>query len=391
MVHSKKVWKISGKRASLLVPISIFVAIATLIGLIALVFIKADKFEESLGDRQLELFRIYQIGEKYLRLVDGAAVIAVKPALLKVADTGLKKSSLCGSYVDKGKAYTIWISQSLDADSACEPKSIVCYPDAQETKEYFAASFRPEFEPIIKEFNANTKIVSVSQILSGFSANIPEEYEFYVGSGVKPTIVGIAKNPIVLEYFSVKKPSQLTIRYKVTPSFTEPIEINFLQDRANLVDVAEQLFGKPKKDAEDLISSVDNANGLDWDFAYDTGSKPSSPPCTHSVGPCSCCKTVATCEERDADGNCVKEGTSEEPVRDGTSRRTVPYDIFNVTMSVKVNDPESSTGHKQFFVYDEAAKKVVPKELEYMFALNWVEAHPDKATTFCSCGEGHPC
>ncbi len=399
MVHQNNVWKISGKKASLLVPISIFVAIITLIGLIALVFIKADQFEKALGDRQLELFTVYQTGEKYLHLVDNAAGIAVKAALLKVAETGLKKSSPCGNYVDNGKAYAIWAVQGLDA--ACQPESVPvpCYPDpdTQEAKVYLADTFKPEFEQIIKDFNAKKGIAG------GFSENIPEEYEkFYIGNGVKPTIIGIAKNPIVLERVSVKKPYPIAIRYKIKPSFNEPVEVNFLEDSTNLISEAQKLVGKPKDEVTALVKAADGQNSLDWDenFAYSTSEQA---PCSYQSGSCSCCETVETCEEYefgemgnpvlDENGEqvCKKKGSSEVPVDDGTEYARVPYDIISTPMSVKVNDPDSGTGHKQLFVYDADAKKVVPKELEYRFALNWAETHPDKAKTCCSCGAGHPC
>lgn len=397
MARTNKAWKISGKKASLLVPISIFVAIITLIGLIALVFIKADQFAEALGDRQLGLFTVYQAGEKYLHLVDSAAGIAVKPALLKVAETGLKKSSPCGSYVDDGKAYAIWAARGLDA--ACQPESVPmpCYPDAQEAKDYLADTFKPGFEQIIKEFNAK------KEVAGGFSASIPEEYEkFYVGSGVKPTIIGIAKNPIVFERITGKKLDATLLQYKIKPSFNEPVEVNFLEDSTNLISEAQKLVGKPKDDVTALVKAADGQNGLDWDedFAY---SMSEQVPCSYQSGSCSCCETVETCKEYDFDeeGNpvldengeqvCKKKGFSEVPVGDGTEYTKVPYDSITVPMSVKVSDEVSITGHKQLFVYDADARKVVPKELEYRFALNWAEAYPDKATNCCSCGEGHPC
>ncbi|MBI2550524.1 hypothetical protein HYV83_05095 [Candidatus Woesearchaeota archaeon] len=378
-----------GKGGSFFVPLVVFGAIITLISLLGILYIKSEAIkggDKTIGEKQAKLFTVYQFGEKHLFFVDESVKKASEAALLEVASSGLEKEN---SDCKKSGDDILWAKQEMGSD--CNPAAVTpCYPSEGDNNRHFNETFKKYYDSYIDSYNGLRDKTLFNEI--------PKEYASLnvEGGGSGIDLVGKAKDHITISSYGweQKPPLRQLFEYNITPSFTEPIEVNFVQDSANLVNVAKEIFGKPKDEVTKLVKAADGQNGLDWDekFSYN---KAESPPCTRSVGSCSCCETVETCEEgeTDKDGKfvCKKHGTSDVPVGDGVLKESVPYDSIAVPMSVKVNDPESGSGHRQFFVYDEAAKKVVLKELEYRFALSWVEAHPDKATTFCSCGEGHPC
>ncbi|MBI3036200.1 hypothetical protein HYY73_00365 [Candidatus Woesearchaeota archaeon] len=373
-----------GKGGSFFVPLVVFGAIITLISLLGILYVKSEAIkggDKTIGEKQAKLFTVYQLGEKHLFFVDESVKKASEDALLEASRTGLEKEgSGCGKLGDD----LLWAKQAMDSN--CNPEAIPCYhyPSDDGAKLHFSDTFKGYYGSYIDSYNGHVDKALFNEIRKDYDSLKIESN----GNGI--SLIGKAKERITISSYGweQKPPLRPLFEYKITPSFNEPIEGNFVQDSANLVNVAKELFGKSKDEVTKLVKAADGQSGLDWDFAYD--SKPSS-PCTHSVGSCSCCETVTTCEEKDEGGNCIKEGTSEVLVGDGVLKESVPYDSIAVPMSVKVNDPASGTGHTQFFVYDKATKKVAMKELEYRFALSWVEAHPDKATTFCSCGKGHSC
>lgn len=334
------------------------------------------------GTEQFKILKVYAAAEKALLFVDDSAKLALEQAAYKYGKSGFYYSGApCGS----NGGFNYWAKDAITAVDDCVPKTTPCYPDEPMMKWTLSTFFYYDFYNFISSFNRASEI------------KIPFNYEpFSVRPVVGRTeVVGKSKDPVTIAIPNVK--------YEVKPSFRESIARDIIGDGNSVVAVARQLASKSEKDAKDIVSAADSgdAGKLDWDEKFPYNKKGDS--CSYPSGSCSCCETVETCEEYefdemgdpalDADGKmvCKKKGFSEVPVGDGTEHTRVLYDSIGIPMSVKVNDPASSTGHKQFFVYDETAKKVVLKELEYNFALNWIEAHPDKAKTCCSCGTGHPC
>ncbi|MBI2145021.1 hypothetical protein HYU18_01725 [Candidatus Woesearchaeota archaeon] len=364
------------KKGSILVPLTIAFAIFTLIALLVLVFAKGAQFDKHLGDRQLELFNIYQSGEKPLYFVDEAAAKSADKALLEVAANGLKASTDCGMY----DTFRLWAMGSMDG--SCSPVQKSCYPDDGDShRKYFAYVSRQNLYGYIDDYNSNPDNYA-----------IPKDYADFelVESSGKLQLVGTANAPVVVSLVDVKTGNP-AVEYGMKPSFRQDVDIDFVADAQNLVATSEQLIKKAEGDARSIIEAADNLNGLDWDegFSY----KKEQYSCTHDVGSCSCCVIEETCESGEVDPEtgefvCTKKGSSIVPVGDGTLYESVPYYLVDIPMSVKVLDGGS---HRSFYVYDGAAKKVVPKEVEYRFGLDWVEAHPEDSSTFCSCGNGSPC
>lgn len=360
----------------------VYAVIIMIVGIWILAFVTISMFAKNnrletqlgLGEKQLGLLSTYAAAEKALLFVDDSAKLAIEQAAYKYGKSGFYYSgAVCGSSGD----FSYWANDTIIPADDCVPKTKQCYPDEPMLKWTLSTFFYYDLYDFISSFNSVSKI------------EIPFNYEqpFTVSPVVGRTeIVGISKEPVAITAPNVK--------YEVKPSFRESIARDVIGDGVSVVAVARQLAGEKEKDARSLVKAADGTGGLDWNEKFDYSKAESS--CTYAIGSCACCETVETCEEGEDDPDtgefvCKKKGTSEVPVDDGTEYRTVPYDSFDIPMSVKVNDPDSGTGHRQFFIYDEAAKKVVLKELEYKFAVNWVEDHPEDSSTSCLCGTGHPC
>ncbi|MBI2141360.1 hypothetical protein HYU16_02955 [Candidatus Woesearchaeota archaeon] len=368
-----------------------YVFIVSLVGVLMLSFITFSLFTKqyslssglSTGTEQFRVLKTYAAAEKALLFADDAARLALEQAAYKYGKSGFYYSGApCGS----NGGYNYWAKDEILQKNDCVPQPANpsgCYPDEPMMKWTLSTFFYYDFYKFVSKFN------SISEV------KIPFNYEpFGVATG-STQIIGISKDPITISIPNVK--------YEVKPGFRESINRDLIGDGSSVVAVAKQLAGKSEKEAKKIVSSADSsdAGSLDWNekFAYSKAKN----SCLYAIGSCTCCETIETCEEYefDEEGNpvldddgkiiCKKKGTSEVPVGDGTEYRTIPYDSFDIPMSVRVNDPASGTSHKQYLVYDEAAKKEVLKELEYNFAVNWIEDHPEDSTTSCSCGTGHPC
>ncbi len=338
--------KNSDKKGSFLVPFVIFGAIITLLGLLMLISIKANSFEKTLGDRQLELFDIYQIGEKYLHFVDESVKISMRPALLKISKNGLKKNPDC--LKDNSQKYTLWARQ--DMDSECKPVTKECYPIEDEEKNYFVDSFKPEYMQLLQEFNDKRSS------LTDFPAKIPTgSINPKVESiGDKLELVGTATDPILLQGVIAKAPYNLVLRYKVKPSFRIGIDVNFIKDGAYMASKAPQLL--MKGDAE-IRTNLDNFNAenpaLKWKLAdYSTPST----SCPHIVGTCNYCDEYLF--DFGFNMGCIKE-------HEGKWVETISYKDVYAAVSV--------ANGKGFYVSDPPSSPPQLKSISYDFGLNWLE------------------
>lgn len=351
----KLVIKGSNRKGSLLVPLVIFGAIITLIGLLMLVFIKGASFEKSLGDRQLELFRIYQVGEKYLHFVDESVKLSIRPALLEISRNGLKKEPNCGK--DSSQQYTLWSNDSTDSDCNIVPE--ICYPSADNEKSYFTDSFKSEYLPLLQEFN------SKKSGFTDFTANIPGEFSKLDVEAADDNLelVGTAKDPISIERVEAKAPYNPVLRYKVKPSFRIGIDANFLKEGAELAGKAPLLLRKSDPQIRSILASFNTANpSLKWNLAsYLT--PPTS--CPHTIGTCDYCDeyqdVCVACE----DNPCCKVVRVCVRSHQGKLVETVSYKDVYAVFSV--------ANGKSFYVSDPPSSQPQLKNVAYNFGLNWLE------------------
>lgn len=367
----------SNRKGSLLVPLVIFGAIITLIGLLMLVFIKGQSFEKSLGDRQLELFGVYQAGEKYLSFVDGAADKAIATALLKVADTGLKKTVTdCGALVVSQRGQSVlWAKDKLASQNRCAKVTVQCYPQADDIEPYFAEAFRPEFYSYIDSYNKYRD-------KKFFREEIPKDYESVKfsaggpagasGASGKLKLVGIAAKPIIISGGIVSPDGKSVtplLEYRVKPSFSEEVPQNILADLPVLVSNAGALIHLSRESTEEMLSQFNgNSNGLQWSLE-EYYRQPLS--CVDPEG--SACRYI--CGE-----NCGEDGCA--PVYcSGTVIRAWNYDDVTSALSV-------GTG-KSYLVSDPASGSAGQKELAYRFGVSWIEN--ERCTQTCSGREPRPC
>lgn len=351
----KLIIKCSNRKGSLLVPFVIFGAIITLIGLLMLVFTKGQSFEKSLGDRQLELFTIYQIGEKYLHFVDESVKLSIRPALLEVSRNGLKKSPDCGK--DTGQQYVLWADDSTNSDCNIVPKG--CYPSEGDEKSYFVDTFKAEYLPLLQEFNDK------KSVLTDFSAKIPKEFTNLKVEkvGDKLELVGIAKDAVSIEKTTDNAPYNLVLRYKVKPSFRAEIGANFLKDGAEIAGKAPQLLRKKEADVRSILGSFNSQNpSLQWALA--SYSTPGS-ACSHVIGTCTYkCKCVPV---KFACGVDNKDTCTGESCETCTGRDVETVSYKNVTAAFSV------ANGKSFYVSDPPSSPPQLKGISYDFGLNWLE------------------
>lgn len=348
-------------------------------------FVKQYKLSSDfdIGREQFRILLTESYAEKALLFVDSSARLALEQAAYNAANKGFRvTASPC---VGKG-SFEYWAQDNISADDNCVPKTSgsECYPSEDAMKTDIELLFKNAFTGFLAGFNSQKAII------------IPPDYEkFSVSHADGMTeVLGTAKEPVAIK--------QANLEYGIKPNFRESMQGDVISEGNAVVAVAKQLTGKSKDDAKAVVSVADGVGGLDWNEKFDY--QTTSTSCNFETGSsCSCCKTEESCEEYkldaggnpvlDKDGNpeCAKKSTTEVPVGGGIEYTVVPYDLFNIPMSVKANDPASKTARRQLLVYDETAKKPALKELSYNFALSWIEAHPEDTKTSCACNIGHKC
>lgn len=369
------------KRGSYFVPVSIFGAIVVIISLLVVLFLKADRLGSDgtcgknacgIGERQIRLFTVYQIGEKYLSFVDGAADKAIATALLKVADAGLKKNADCGTLVVSQKGQSVlWAKDKLDSQNRCAKISAQCYPQAADLEPYFAEAFKPEFSSYIDSYNKERG-------KKFFREEIPNDYESVKFRAASPgtsdvsgklKLVGVAAKPIVISDGIVSpdgKSVTTLLEYKVKPSFAQEVPQDILADLPGLVSNAGALLHLSRESAEEMLSQY-NSKGLQWSLEEYYRQSLS---CVYQEGSCS-----YKCGE-----NCGEEGCT--PVYcSGTVIKAWDYDDVASALSV-------GTG-KSYFVSGPASGSISQKELAYRFGISWIEN--ERCTQTCSGREPRPC
>ncbi len=366
-------------------PLIAIMGIAILGLILSNLFVKQYKLSSDfdIGREQFRILLTESSAEKVLLFVDNAARLALEQAVYNAANKGFRvTASPCSG---KG-GFEYWAQDKISADDNCVPKKSgpECYPGEGAMKTDIELLFKNTFTGFLAGFNSQKAII------------IPPDYEkFSVSHADGMTeVLGTAKEPVTIK--------QANLEYEIKPNFRESVPGDVISEGNAVVEVAKQLVRKSKDDAKAVVSAADGVGGLDWDEKFDY--QTTSTSCSFQTGSfCGCCKTEESCEEYkldaggnpvlDKDGNpvCAKKGTTEVPVGEGTEYTVVPYDLFNIPMSVKANDPASKTAHRQLLVYDETAKKPALKELSYDFALSWIEAHPENTKTSCACDIGHQC
>lgn len=356
-----------GKNGSFFVPLVVFGAIVTLISILGILFLKADRLEgadnEAIGEKQIKLFTAYQVGEKYLHFVDESAKIAIKPTLLEISRNGLKEKPDC--LKDKSQKYTLWARQ--DMDSECKPVTKECYPKEQEEKDYFADVFKNNYGGYIDSYNEKRSQLQTLQI--------PKEYGVLKveSDAEQAQIVGFAKEPIVVPLYSYSgKNSRLIYEYKVKPSFRIGIDVNFLKDGTYMTSKAPQLFRRSEVEIGTNLDSFNAENPtLQWNLdSYTTIQS----ACTYNTG-ITCkyvcgqtCSTSQVCtpgEGENAQPSCSDVTTCVPVYCDGTYKRTVSYNEFSSLVSAS----ESA----KVLVNNPATSKPEFKNPEYDFGLSWIE------------------
>ncbi|MBI2143629.1 hypothetical protein HYU17_00565 [Candidatus Woesearchaeota archaeon] len=360
-----------------------YVATITIMAIFLLGFVVFSLFTKdyhlrsglALGSEQFRILKTYANAEKALLFVDDSARLALEQAAVSYGKNGFFSSNPpCGGI--NGHSY--WAKDNILPENSCVPLPVNpsgCYPYEETMKASLIGLFTPPFSSFISGFNEKSDV------------KVPFSYEPFEVKQGSTEIIGRAKEPVTI--------SMPNIKYGVKPSFTEKLGRDVVADGNSIAAVAQSLVGNTEKDIRSVVSSIDGMSGLDWDENFPPPKK--SYTCDYPTGTCSCCRLEEVCSEYKPEPNekgefvCKKKKFVDVLIGTGVEYTGVPYDEFDVLMSVKVNDPVSPTGHKRFFVYDEATKKVVLKELDYNFALNWIEAHPEDAKRSCVCSSGYEC
>ncbi len=375
------------KKGSLLIPLTIFFAIAMLAGLIALTLVKFGTFEKSLGDRQLELFTVYQTGEKYLHYVDESAKLAIKPALLKTGQAGLKKVPGCGSF-GASQQVNLWSRENMDAD--CKPQPQPCPPSSEEAKQLFVDYFKPEYEAYINAFN--NRQFSIGSL----SSKIPIEYSSISVSPNGLQVFGVASGSVVIESVDFKNTNKLKYKYSVKPSFTQPLDENFVEDGSYMAAKAAQL--QPLgPNAGQLSAQMSRFNSESQKYKWSLeGNKIVEVPdsCRKVTGtctyPCRCVTVTFPCPAASGSGGGDSGGGSggggeggggsgaaapaEVAMCSATTCQTCIGTAVEITTFNNRYAPISVDTGKVLYVYKDSSKKVEPASMTYKFGLGWIDS-----------------
>jgi hypothetical protein len=343
------------KKGSLFVPFLIFGATIALISILLVMFVKDTNLEREgeIGEKQINIFKEYQAGEKYLYYVDESVKKSIETATMRAAEDGLRENSIVCDY--NGNA--IWSCQNMGR--SCSPETVSRTPTDEEVEEYFVDLFRGIYNQYITEIE--DKIV----VRGERTPNIPTEYDKdkltveSTSDGIE--LIGKAKDPIVISKYTVR--DDLVSKYKVNPSFREDIEVNFVDDK---IEIAGKIPGFIGDDKDVIESKLDESWNLE---NYDTISH--SPSCSYDTSEeCTYdCNPQRVCELECDDGEglfCCKYGDDfTYDSCEGSIIEVIEYSDVYATFSI-------GTG-VNFNQYNPTTSEVEEKEVRYNLGISWIE------------------
>lgn len=183
---------------------------------------------EVLGNRQIQLFSLYQRGEEVLFYVDQAAKYAALDAVTEVGQAGgFTGSATCGTY----GGYPLFSKESQDSSIQ------ECFPDYKAAIE---SSFKQKLRNYLSRYNK--RFVNFPPLANLYNILIIEK-------GRQTEVIGFANKDIQL---LMHCPNVLCARYNVTPSFRQLVDYDlstFKEIKTKVVEVVDTCSKNPNYNA----------------------------------------------------------------------------------------------------------------------------------------------
>ena len=316
---------------------------------------------EPLGYKATEILSTYQEADKALLYIDESAQQAIEKALHRFGQNGLQPTT--GSECGSASVYQKWSKGAVEPTttggmSQCQVTNTECTP--KDFEKNYLQYFSEEL---------NKKI-------SDYKGGLPQtdDYQLTLQSKNDATeIKGTAKSPITIKKAHDKTAVKTELNYKIKPSFRERIDIDAASDFLYTTSNGAAIN---KKDENTIKQEIENLNSenpkLEWAL------NGLQTECQNTCNTGESCTT--NCHFEKDEPKCNDDDFAEEgefcPRHEVCETGTVEevYCSHTAYLQVKIKDDRYKLPGEA-----EGYRKTPYGNLEYWFALNWMDESPVKS------------